>query len=69
MFQHSQRNAARFEAFDTDSIDEREIDATMPEMKEYAEALVKKTKEYKCLTEIKRWEYKEADPLLKLELK
>jgi hypothetical protein len=51
-------------------IDEKEIDATMPEMKEYAEALLThKIQHFKCLTEIKRWEYKDKDPLLKLELK
>jgi hypothetical protein len=56
----------------TDSfpIDEKEIDSTQPEFREWADALMThKLGHFKCLTPIKKWELKKGDPLLKLTMK
>jgi hypothetical protein len=51
-------------------IDESEIDKTIPEFLEWVERLIShKLGKFKCIQEMKRWQYKEGDPLLKLILK
>eukprot|EP01052_Picozoa_sp_SAG31_P050675 SAG31_NODE_11674_length_1007_cov_4.552863_1_plen_102_part_01 len=35
----------------------------------YVTALLQSQDKYKCLTEIKKWQYKDGDPLLELKLK